>query len=123
MCSYQEAIDTIKNEIRCIKNKTCTHEECANCSLVLDENSILDALNIAIELIHRNIAHSVELESLVEFEDKTAYATFCPHCGRRLFPHQKFDTYCAWCGQKLDWSELYNNEYKISKFGINTIYM
>lgn len=47
----EEAINVLKNEIRCVKSTSCLREECLNCTLTLPEHDILTALNMAIEAL------------------------------------------------------------------------
>lgn len=47
----QRAVEILKNEIACVLSKECERTECKNCTLVMNENEILDALNLAIEVL------------------------------------------------------------------------
>ena len=47
----QRAVEILKNEMACVLSKECVRTECKNCALVMNENEILDALNMAIEVL------------------------------------------------------------------------
>lgn len=49
--THQRAVEILKNEIACVLSKECERTECKNCTLVMNENEILDALNLAIEVL------------------------------------------------------------------------
>ena len=44
----EETIDILENEKMCVNNETCQREECATCSLVMDKDKILTALDMAL---------------------------------------------------------------------------
>lgn len=46
----EEAIKIIKNEIKCVETD-CIRSECRDCPLVMSEQDILTALNMAIEAL------------------------------------------------------------------------
>lgn len=47
----EEAIDILENEKMCVNNETCQREECATCSLVMDKDKILTALDMALSAL------------------------------------------------------------------------
>ncbi len=49
--THQRAVEILKNEMACVLSKECERTECKNCTLVMNENEILDALNMAIEVL------------------------------------------------------------------------
>ena len=49
----QKAIDLINNEIKCIKSTQCKREECNTCHLVMPEDDIIEALNMAIKALKK----------------------------------------------------------------------
>lgn len=51
MMTREEAIDILENEKMCVNNETCQREECATCSLVMDKDKILTALDMAISAL------------------------------------------------------------------------
>ena len=96
----EEAIDILENEKMCVNNETCQREECATCSLVMDKDKILTALDMALsalrpvsrEWVERMRGEWRSIHGLSEYYcsrcgeefeihtyDKDKYR-FCPHC-------------------------------------------
>ena len=49
--TVSEAIKILRNEIACVKRTSCNRKECANCDLVMVEQDILDAYEMAIDAL------------------------------------------------------------------------
>ena len=47
----QQAIEVLKTEIQCVRNKNCDRSECKNCHLVMQEQDILEAYEMAIQAL------------------------------------------------------------------------
>ena len=60
MMTREEAIDILENEKMCVNNETCQREECATCSLVMDKDKILTALDMAISALRPVSREQVE---------------------------------------------------------------
>lgn len=56
----KEAIDILENEKMCVNNETCQREECATCSLVMDKDKILTALDMALSALRPASREQVE---------------------------------------------------------------
>ena len=56
----EEAIDILENEKMCVNNETCQREECATCSLVMDKDKILTALDMALSALRPVSREQVE---------------------------------------------------------------
>lgn len=56
----EEAIDILENEKMCVNNETCQREECATCSLVMDKDKILTALDMALSALRPISREQVE---------------------------------------------------------------
>ena len=94
----EEAIDILENEKMCVNNETCQREECATCSLVMDKDKILTALDMALSALRPVSREQVEKVwrgewtgnfnahcSLCDAFNTMAYigqgGNFCPSCG------------------------------------------
>ena len=53
MTRKEKAISIIKNELACVKNVDCERTECRNCSLVMPEHDVIEALDIAIKALEQ----------------------------------------------------------------------
>ena len=96
----QKAIDLINNEIACIKSTQCKREECNTCHLVMPEDDILEALNMAIEALKKEIPLVPEYISDGYAPDGTSvWDAHCPMCGHELDE----DDICPNCGQAIYW--------------------
>lgn len=60
MMTREEAIDILENEKMCVNNETCQREECATCSLVMDKDKILTALDMALSALRPVSREQVE---------------------------------------------------------------
>ena len=94
----EEAIDILENEKMCVNNETCQREECATCSLVMDKDKILTALDMALSALRPVSRERVEkvwrgcekcngageYSRYAENLTKILLAKYCPHCGRPL---------------------------------------
>lgn len=99
MTNY-DAINLINNEITCIQSTKCKREECANCSLVMPEKDILEALSMAIHALEKTNALEADLKpTCVSDEGIVMYDRFCPSCGHRIDE----EDYCPNCGQAIYW--------------------
>ncbi|MBP3888478.1 MAG: hypothetical protein J6F30_12685 [Cellulosilyticum sp.] len=50
----KEAIEIIRNEIKCVNNDSCKRKECAECNLVMESKEpIIEAFNKAIEALEK----------------------------------------------------------------------
>ena len=49
--TLQQAIEVLKTEIQCVQNINCDRSECKNCHLVMQEQDILEAYEMAIEAL------------------------------------------------------------------------
>ena len=56
----EETIDILENEKMCVNNETCQREECATCSLVMDKDKILTALDMALTALRPVSREQVE---------------------------------------------------------------
>ena len=98
----EEAIEIIKNEIKCVSNSNCDRN-CAECSLVMDSaEPIIEAFNIAIDAIKKRIPMKMP----------GTYTDYkCAVCGRRIrsgkgsSSFKSRDNYCQRCGQMICWDE------------------
>ena len=86
----EEAIDILENEKMCVNNETCQREECATCSLVMDKDKILTALDMALSALRPVSREQVEkvwrgewMGSADGYADgELVYDTWeCSHCG------------------------------------------
>lgn len=95
----KEAIDILENEKMCVNNETCQREECATCSLVMDKDKILTALDMALSALCPVSREQVEKVWRGEWEvdefghkcskcgeylpsgDDDIFLQFCPNCG------------------------------------------
>ena len=66
----EEAIDILENEKMCVNNETCQREECATCSLVMDKDKILTALDMALSALRPVSREQVEKVWRGEWVDK-----------------------------------------------------
>ena len=99
------AAEVIDNEIRCVKSDC--DRDCAKCSLVLPENTIISALSIATSVL-RQVAAG-ELREVVhekwtikqDMEDREGLfiRIVCSNCG--LLTGEK-SFYCPNCGALMD---------------------
>ena len=103
----EEAIDILENEKMCVNNETCQREECATCSLVMDKDKILTALDMALSALRpvsreqvekvwpgceacKNAGLAIgEVQFYGPFEgsiDVSGNMQYCPNCGRPITP-------------------------------------
>lgn len=115
-----EAIEVLENELQCVTTKTCDRGECRNCPLVMDEDDIRDALELAInhlmraamavdKQIHKRPKIDVQKNYVQGYEVEDTYV-HCPVCGYRFYSIVNGEEcagrktpYCPICGQKIDW--------------------
>ena len=48
-----EAIKILRNEIKCVMRHDCNRSECSACDLVMNEEDILEAYEVAIDALRR----------------------------------------------------------------------
>ena len=53
--TVQRAIEVLKAEIKCIKNPHCPRQECYNCYLVMPEQDVLQAFDMAIQALENDM--------------------------------------------------------------------
>lgn len=87
----QEAKEYMENEIRCIQRAPYCDRDCAKCSLVKEEEPLLEAFKEAIKALEKQIPKKPAYQG--EHEK-------CPTCGSFCI-----DVYCAKCGQKINYKE------------------
>ncbi len=75
----EEAIDILENEKMCVNNETCQREECATCSLVMDKDKILTALDMALSALRPVSREQVAKVWRGEWIKKDGY-TECSKC-------------------------------------------
>ena len=102
----EEAIDILENEKMCVNNETCQREECATCSLVMDKDKILTALDMALSALRPISREQVE-----------KVWTGCNICGgdKKI----KSDNFCGAATMRIvgDSIDLRGDEKKIKFFG------
>ena len=96
MMTREEAIDILENEKMCVNNETCQREECATCSLVMDKDKILTALDMALSAIRpvsreqvEKVPHCEHCKDGKSFDGQVVIMgnkgmfplNFCPLCG------------------------------------------
>ena len=82
----EEAIDILENEKMCVNNETCQREECATCSLVMDKDKILTALDMALSALRLPLVSRERVEKVWRGE-WTSGDPICPVCEKK----NKFD--------------------------------
>ena len=102
----EEAIDILENEKMCVNNETCQREECATCSLVMDKDKILTALDIALSALRpvsREQVEKVWRGEIQEIKNYRVYSGKCQHCGLYIGPWAINRPYpyifCPYCGE------------------------
>ena len=89
----EEAIDILENEKMCVNNETCQREECATCSLVMDKDKILTALDMALSALRPVSREQVEkvwtgCEKCHNQDNWPSWIekgfVYCPKCGTPL---------------------------------------
>ncbi len=112
MNNPKNAIDVLKNEIKCVNRRAggeCNGgTDCRNCDLVLPDFMVLDALRMAIEAVERRIPQK-PVEETVNFDYGTKIQR-CPSCGKPCRHYGKplnsdDEDGCRKCGQAIDWGE------------------
>ena len=96
----QEAIKYMEDEIRCIQKAPYCDKDCANCSLVKEEEPLLEAFYMAIKALEKQIPKKVILN-----EYGCPYCASCGNVATTDTGDSFLDywlTYCNKCGQKLD---------------------
>ena len=89
----EEAIDILENEKMCVNNETCQREECATCSLVMDKDKILTALDMALTALRPVSREQVEKVWRGEWEPGNP---ICPICGKDKFDGLDADIWADW---------------------------
>ena len=89
----EEAIDILENEKMCVNNETCQREECATCSLVMDKDKILTALDMALTALRPVSREQVEKVWRREWEPGNP---ICPACGKDKFDGLDADIWADW---------------------------
>lgn len=101
--TYEEAIKILKTELEIRSNGYYDHLQSGgkgDC----EEEASLNALQLAIEALEKQIPKNAELET-----EEGEYAIFlCPNCKRIFHNHIDEPQYCDECGQAIDWRG--NNE-------------
>lgn len=89
----EEAIDILENEKMCVNNETCQREECATCSLVMDKDKILTALDMALSALRPVSREQVEkvFPGCEKCRNQANWPSwiekgfvYCPKCGTPL---------------------------------------
>ena len=89
----EEAIDILENEKMCVNNETCQREECATCSLVMDKDKILTALDMALSALRPVSREHVEkvFPGCEKCRNQANWPSwiekgfvYCPKCGTPL---------------------------------------
>ena len=69
------------------------------------------AKEIALKALEKQIAKTPFLEGDGEWNGQIVYDTWeCPNCGKEYEVDGEDYDYCPSCGQRIDWSEVDNNE-------------
>lgn len=100
----EEAIDILENEKMCVNNETCQREECATCSLVMDKDKILTALDMALSALRparREQVEKVWRGEWIGVPNMGVYDTACSKCG--YCPGIRFwdSDFCPNCGAPM----------------------
>ena len=105
--TQEEAIAVLENEKLCVNNENCQREECASCSLVMDKDKILTALDMALTALRPVSREQVEKVWRGEWITPTIIggrAYNIPHCSAcngvpcGTDEHTRF---CAHCGAPM----------------------
>ena len=99
----EEAIDILENEKMCVNNETCQREECATCSLVMDKDKILTALDMALSALRPVSREQVEKVWRGEWNNinpavlklGVSWVCRCAKCG---CPQDYKHNFCPNCG-------------------------
>ena len=99
----EEAIDILENEKMCVNNETCQREECATCSLVMDKDKILTALDMALTALRPVSREQVEKVWRGEWNNinpavlklGVSWVCRCAKCG---CPQDYKHNFCPNCG-------------------------
>ena len=99
MMTREEAIDILENEKMCVNNETCQREECATCSLVMDKDKILTALDMALSALRPVSRERVEKVWRAHWNESTHLGGFvyCSRCGYNALEANNY-TFCPKCG-------------------------
>ena len=91
----EEAIDILENEKMCVNNETCQREECATCSLVMDKDKILTALDMALSALRLPLVSRERVEKVWRGE-WTSGDPICPVCEKNKFDGLDADIWADW---------------------------
>lgn len=100
----EEAINILENEKMCVNNETCQREECATCSLVMDKDKILTALDMALSALRTVSREQVKKAWRGEWKGVPklgVYDMACSKCG--YSPGIRFysSEFCPNCGAPM----------------------
>ena len=122
----EEAIDILENEKMCVNNETCQREECATCSLVMDKDKILTALDMALSALRPVSREQVERmrgewvakhrhrggfrrvtgvddigeQRTITIDERREYDDlYCSKCGKQS--PDNFLNFCGYCGAPM----------------------
>lgn len=105
--THQQAVDVLVKERTCVQrvgcaDKLCDRErECEKCDLAMSSDDIIEAFNIAIAALEKQIPQ----KPIGRYTDYK-----CPVCSRRVrsgkgSSSRQRDNVCQRCFQVLDWTE------------------
>lgn len=100
----EEAIDILENEKMCVNNETCQREECATCSLVMDKDKILTALDMALSALRpvsREEVEKVWRGEWVNTNKEVEQICKCSKCGYPISYFWSRTQFCPNCGAPM----------------------
>ena len=101
----EEAINILENEKMCVNNETCQREECATCSLVMDKDKILTALDMALSALRpvsREQVEKVWRGEWIGMTDDDGYTWYeCSRCEYGLDSLESPNHFCPACGAPM----------------------
>ena len=95
-----EAVEVLKQEIKCVSSVDCERAECRNCVLVLPEHEVLKALYRAIGALENPIVGRW-VKSNLDFSQADDFWE-CSMCGWEIYDHRAKTNYCPSCGAKME---------------------
>jgi hypothetical protein len=96
----EEVISILENEKKCVEiaeSGKCDRN-CAKCEIVMDSKQILNAYEIAIKELEKQIPKKPTKKSFIVPHDGI---DVCANCKKPL--QNKSHSYCSKCGHKIDW--------------------
>ena len=100
----EEAIDILENEKMCVNNETCQREECATCSLVMDKDKILTALDMALSALRpvsREEVEKVWRGEWVNTNKEVEQICKCSKCGYPISYFWSRTQFCPNCSAPM----------------------